>query len=85
MHLLRQESLVCIFKSPRLVALFNSTRTDETALYNLNNVAHAFVMHIDGLSRARRIVSAWLESHRSLELSVTCVFLSGCKQGSLYR
>ena len=34
-------------------ALFNSTRTDETALYNLNNVAHAFVMHIDGLSRAR--------------------------------
>ena len=52
-------------------AVFNSTRTDETALYNLNNVAHAFVMHIDRLSRARRIVSAWLESHRSLESSVT--------------
>ena len=84
MHLLRQESLECIFELPQLVALFNSTRTDETALYNLNNVAHAFVMHIDGLSRARRIVSAWLESHRSLESSVTYVFLSGCKHGSLY-
>ena len=84
MHLLKQESLVCIFESPRLVALFNSTRTDETALYNLNNVAHAFVMHIVGLSRARRIVSAWLESHRSLESSVTCVFLSGCKHGCVY-
>ena len=46
MHLLRQESLVCIFESPRLVALFDSTHTDETALYNLNNVVHAFVMHI---------------------------------------
>ena len=55
MHLLRQESLVCIFESPRLVALFNSTRTDETALYDLNNGAHAIVIHIDGLSRARRI------------------------------
>ena len=85
MHLLRQELLVCIFESPRLVALFNSTHTDETALYNLNNVALAFVMHIDGLSRASRIVSAWLESLRSLESSVTCVFLSGCKHGSLYR
>ena len=85
MHLLRQESLVYIFESPRLVAPFNSMRTDETALYNLNNVVHTFVMHIDGLSRARRIVLAWLESHRSLELSVTCVFLSGCKHGSLYR
>ena len=85
MHLLRHESLLCIFELPRLVARFNSTRTDETALYNLNNVIHAFVMHIDGLSRARRIASAWLESHRSLELSVTCVFLSGCKHGSLYR
>ena len=85
MHLLRQESLVCIFESPQLVALFNSTRTDGTALYNLNNVAHAFVMHIDGLSRARRIVSAWLESHRSPESSVMCVFLSGCKHGSLYQ
>ena len=56
MHLLRQESLVRIFESPLLVALFNSTHTDETALYNLNNIVHAFVMHIDGLSRARRIV-----------------------------
>ena len=56
MHLLRQESFVCIFESPRLVALFNSTRTDETALYDLNNVVHTFVMHIDGISRARRIV-----------------------------
>ena len=46
MHLLRQESLVCIFEFPQLVALFNSTRTDETALSNLNNVVHAFVMHI---------------------------------------
>ena len=53
MHLLRQESLVCIFELPQLVALFNSMHTDETALYNLNNVAHAFVMHIDELSRAR--------------------------------
>ena len=85
MHLLRQESLVCIFESPRLVALFNSTRTDETALYNLKDVAHAFVMNIDGLSRVRRIVLAWLKSHKSLESSVTCVFLSGCKHGSLYR
>ena len=85
MHLLRHESLLCIFVSPRLLARFNSMRTDETALYNLNNVVHAFVMHIDGLSRARRIVSAWLESHRSLESSITCVFLSGCKHGSLYR
>ena len=85
MHLLRQESLVCIFDLPRLVARFNSTRIDETALYNLNNVVHAFVMHMDGLSRARRIVSAWLESHRSLESSVTCVFLSRCKHGLLYR
>ena len=49
-----------------------------------NNITHAFVMHIDGLSRARRIVSVWLESHRSLESSVTCVLLSGCKHGSLY-
>ena len=55
-NLLSQESLVCIFESPRLVALFNSTRTDETALHNLNKVVHAFVMHIDGLSRARQIV-----------------------------
>ena len=74
MHLLRQESFVCIFESPRLVALFNSTRTDETALYDLNNVVHTFVMHIDGISRARQIVSAWLESHRSLESSVIRVF-----------
>ena len=56
MHLLRQESLVCIFESPQLVARFNSMRIDETALYNLNNTVHAFVMHIDGLSRTRRIV-----------------------------
>ena len=53
MHLLRQESFVCIFESPRLVALFNSTRTDETALYKLNDVVYAFVMHIDELNRAR--------------------------------
>ena len=56
MHLLRQEPFVCIFESPQLVALFNSTRTDEMAPYSLNNVIHTFVMHIDGLSRARRIV-----------------------------
>ena len=56
MHLLRQQSFVCIFEPPRLVTLFNSTRTDETTVYNLNNVVHAFVIHIDGLSRARQIV-----------------------------
>ena len=56
MQLLRQESLVCIIKSPQLVALLNSTRTDETALYNLNKVVHAFVMHMDGFTRVRRIV-----------------------------
>ena len=54
MHLLRQELLECIFQFPQLVALFNSTCTDEMALYNLNNVVHAFVMHIDGLHRARQ-------------------------------
>ena len=57
MHLLRQESLVCIFESPRSVALFISTRTDEMAQwlykYNLNEVVHAFVTNIDGISRAR--------------------------------
>ena len=53
MHLLRQELIVCIFELPRLVALFNSTRTDEMALYNVNEVVHAFVIHIDGLSRTR--------------------------------
>ena len=41
---------------PRLLALFNNTRTDETALYNLNEVVYLFLMHIDGLSRARQIV-----------------------------
>ena len=56
MYLLRQGSLVCIFESPQLVGLFNSTCTDEMALYNLNKVVHAFIMHIDGLSRARRII-----------------------------
>ena len=50
MQLLRQELLVCIFKSPRLVALFNSMHTDEMPLYNLNKVVHAFVIHIDGFS-----------------------------------
>ena len=55
-HLLRQESLVCIFESSRLVVLFSSTHTDETALYDLNKVVHTFIMHIDGLSKARRIV-----------------------------
>ena len=35
MHLLRQELLVRIFVSPRLVALFNRTLTYEMALYNL--------------------------------------------------
>ena len=50
MHLLRQESFVCIFESPLLVALFNSACTDEMVIYNLNKVVHAFVMHIDGLS-----------------------------------
>ena len=69
MHLLRQELIVCIFKSSQLVALFNSTRTDEMVLYNVNEVVHVFVMHMDGLSR---IFEALLESHRSLESSVTC-------------
>ena len=63
----------------------NGTRTDKTALYNVNEVVHAFVMHIDGLSRARRIVQTLLERHRSLESSVTCVFISGCKDRSLDR
>ena len=55
MHLLMQESSVYIFQSPRLVAPFNSTRTDETALYNLNKVVYVYVLHIDGFSRAWRI------------------------------
>ena len=55
MHLLGQESLVCIFELPQLVAVFNSMRTDETALYNLNKVVYAYVLHIDGFSRAWRI------------------------------
>ena len=56
MHLLRQKSFMCIFESSRLVALFNSTHADEMALYNLNEVVHAFVMHTDGLSRAKQII-----------------------------
>ena len=55
MHLLMQESSVCIFESPQLVALFYSTRTNETALYNLNKVVYAHVLHIDGFSRAWKI------------------------------
>ena len=47
-----QESPVCIFELPRLVALFYSMRTDETALYNLNKIVYAYVLHIDGFSRA---------------------------------
>ena len=43
MHLLRQESLVCVFKSPQSVAPFNGTRTEETALYNLNEAFYVFV------------------------------------------
>ena len=78
MHLLRQESLVCIFESPWLVALFNSMHIDETGLYNSNKVVHAFVIHIDGFNRARWIVQALLESHRGIESSVACAFLSGC-------
>ena len=81
MHLLRQEPLVCIFELPQLVTPFNSTRTEEMALYNLNKVVYAFVINIDGFSRARRIVEGLLESHRSLKSLVTCVFLSGCKHG----
>ena len=46
MHLLRQESLMCIFESPRSVAPFNSTRTEEMALYNLNEVIYTFVINI---------------------------------------
>ena len=40
------------------VALFNRTLTNETALYNLNEVVHAsaILMHIDGFSRHRQIV-----------------------------
>ena len=53
MHLLKKNRSVCIFEFPRLVALFNSTRTDEMALYNLNKIVHAFILHIDGFSRAR--------------------------------
>ena len=53
MHLLRKELLVCIFKLPLLVALFNSMRTDEMALYNMNEVVYAFVMCIGEFSRAR--------------------------------
>ena len=60
MQLLRQELLLCIFESPRSVAPLNSTRTrtltEEIALFNLNEVVYAFVISIDGLSRARRIV-----------------------------
>ena len=58
MHLLRQELLVCIFKSPQLVALFNSMRTNEMALYNLNKVVDAFLINIiiNGFSRASQIV-----------------------------
>ena len=56
MHLVRQESLVFIFKSSRL-ALFNSMHTDdEVALYDLIKIVHVFVIHIDGFSRARQIV-----------------------------
>ena len=53
MHLLRQESLVCIFELPRSVAPFNNMLTEEMALYNLNKVVHAFVIKIDGFGRAR--------------------------------
>ena len=35
------------------MALFNSTRNDETAIYDLNKVVYVLVMHIDGFSRAR--------------------------------
>ena len=53
MHLLRQKSLVCIFESPQLVVPISSMRTEEMALYNLNEVVYAFVINIDGFSRAR--------------------------------
>ena len=56
MHLLGQKALVYIFESPRSVAPFRSTRTEEMALYNLNEVVYEFVINIDGFSRARRIV-----------------------------
>ena len=50
MHVLRQESLVCIFESPQSVAPFNSMHTEEMALCNLNEVVYAFVINIDGFS-----------------------------------
>ena len=56
MQLLRQKALVCIFESPRSVAPFSSMRTEEMALYNLNEVVYTFVINIDEFSRARRIV-----------------------------
>ena len=56
MHLLKKNCSLCIFESSRLVALFNSTYTNETALYNLNKVVHAYVLHIDGFNIARQIV-----------------------------
>ena len=49
-HLFKNCS-VCIFESlrcdPRWVALFNSTGTNETALYNLNEIVYAFILRID--------------------------------------
>ena len=47
---------MCIFETPRSVAPFNGTHTEEMALYNLSKVVYAFVINIDGFSRARRIV-----------------------------
>ena len=55
MRLLRQELLVCISELPRSVAPFNSMRTEEMAPYNLNKVVYAFVISIDGFSRARQM------------------------------
>ena len=40
MYLLKNFS-VCIFESPRSVVLFNCACTNETALYNLNEIVHA--------------------------------------------
>ena len=51
-----QQSVVCIFELSRLVASFNSTCTEEIALYNLSKVVYVFVISIDGLSRAKWIV-----------------------------
>ena len=45
MALIKTKSFACILKLPQMVALLNSTHTNETALYNLNETVYAIVMH----------------------------------------